>query len=184
MCCETPLIPFSPTPPPAEAFLGSAEVPEIVFSHDAKDEEEGRTARPLQRSVSPLPAPPRSLADELEKEEEKNSTGQHMNGFQNGNGTSKNGNRTATAAIAATRNGTQSHNLDESLESAGGASSEAEGEWFAEDDGFLEEMMGVDPLMRTEVEMLQKEKETWESDQNQLEKEKRRMREQKEAFER
>ena len=110
------------------------------------------------------------MADELEKEEEKNSTGQHMNGFQNENG------------IAA-RNGNQPH-LDESFESMGGADSMEEEEWLAENDTLFEEMLGVDPLMRTEVEMLQKEKETWGSELKQLEREKRELREQKEAFER
>jgi hypothetical protein len=167
-----------------ESLLASAEVPEIVFSHDAKDEEESRASRrPLQRSVFPLPTPPRSLADELE---EKNSAAKHVNGLQNGNGTANAGGtgNGPSAAVAVARNENQFRDFDESMESVGGVSSEAEGEWFAEDDGFLEEMLGVDPLMRTEVEMLQKEKETWESDQNQLEKEKKKLREQKEDFER
>lgn len=167
-------------------FLGSVEVTDIVFSHDARDMEEGRTSRPLQRSVSPLPAAPRPLADELEKEEEKNSTGQHMNGFQNRNGTATTGGGNGTTTIIVpTRNGGQHSNL-ESFESVGESSTsmEGEGEWCTGDNGFLEDMMTVDPLMRTEVEMLQKEKATWESDQNQLEREKMKLREQKEAFER
>lgn len=157
-----------------ETFLGSAEVPEICFSHDAEDEAASNGSRIPQRVLSPLPARPRSLADELEKDEERNSTGQHVNGFQN--------RTTTTTTAVATRNGNQL-NLDESLESVGGAESTEE-EWFAEEDNLFEEMLGVEPLVRTEVDLLQKEKATWESDQDQLRKEKRELREQKEAFER
>lgn len=161
-----------------ENFLGSAEVPEILFSHDARDEAESR--RP-QRVPSPLPAPPTSLADELEKEEERNSTGQLINGNHHAENGTKNG-----IPIPETRNGNQhgpGENVAE-LESRGQGVGGAEGEWFTEEDSLFEEMLGVDPLMRTEVDMLQKEKETWEADQRQLEREKKEFREQKEAFER
>lgn len=106
--------------------------------------------------------------------EEKNSTGQHIssNNNRNGNVTSRNGNQ---------------HVFDESLSSEMSSpegSGMGGGEWLAEKDGFIEEMMSVDPLVRTEVEMLQKGKKLWEAEQKQLEAEKSKLREQKEAFER
>lgn len=146
----------------------SAEVPEILFSHDARDEAEGSRRPP--RSQSPLPAPPTSLADELAKEDR----GRRL---QNGNGT-------------AARNGTQTPEngtgtgTDPAKEAMLESGASEEGEWFTEEDSLFEEIMEVDPLVRTEVDMLQKEKEGWEAEQKRLEGEKREIREQKEAFER
>lgn len=146
---------------------------------DAQDEVESR--HHPQRILSPLPARPRSLADELEKEEEKNSTGQHMNGNHHHFGGTGTRNRNERGPF-----GTQCSLEDSMAESEPGDEdgSCGKGEWFTEEDSFFEEMLGVDPLMRTEVEMLQKEKETWEAEQGRLEREKRELREQKETFER
>ncbi len=91
-----------------------------------------------------------------------------------------------------TRNGNRNGSLgNDSLESDPldpTSTNEGEGEEVRftqeEEESFFEEMLAVDPLMRTEVEMLQKEKETWELDQRQLERDKRELREQKEATER
>ena len=183
MCINTvPLI--------LENFLESTE---ITYSHDARDEAESRSsAYPpsgllSQRILSPLPGPPCSLADELEKEEQRNSTRQLMNGdhhipIRNELGT-KNGNRTSSLGD----DSLESEPLNTTNESERGRAEGAEeGVWFTpeEEESFFEEMLAVDPLMRTEVEMLQKEKESWELDQRQLERDKRELREQKEATER
>ncbi len=146
-------------------FLESAEVPESPFPHDIEDEAASVPER-LQRIISPLPSLPCSLAEELEKEEEKNSTGQLLNGkdrfFEDHFRT----------------------NGSESGMELGPSNAYTEDELLGEDDMYFEEMLGVDPLMRTEVEMLQKEKESWSVTQKQLEGEKRELRTQKESFER
>ena len=152
-----------------ESFLESAEVPEVPFLFNAEDEMESYTFRPPQQTHTPLPGRPCSLAEELEKEEQKNSTGQLLNG----NHYNENEIRT------------RNKNSIEEEEGLEETRPRNEGDdWFEEDEIYYEEMMGVDPLMRTEVEMLQKEKETWDSDQKLLEKEKKELREEKDAFER
>lgn len=155
-----------------ENFLeASAEVPEIPFPDDAEDESKGHLTRPHQRQSSPLPAPPRPLAEELEREE-RERLAQHsgqleQNGKMNGNGVRGVSMESETSTLG----GEEEEEVKEDEE-----------EWY-EEDSFLEEMLAVEPLTRTEVDMLQKEKETWEADRSLLESEKKTLREQKEALE-
>jgi len=59
-----------------------------------------------------------------------------------------------------------------------------EEDYSDEEEFFEEDILAVDPQMITEVEMLQKEKEGWVTEQKQLEADKRQLREEKDEFER
>ena len=142
-----------------EPLLESAKVPEEPFT---SKEGTKYTNDQNKKRESVL-----SLADELEQVE-SNSTAS-----QNGNGTQDD-------------NWNQNEPPEDEQHKSGEEDDDEAWYQFATTEGisFAEELMGVDPLGRAEVEMLQKEKEIWEEDRTKLEEEKHQLREQKEVLER
>ena len=138
----------------------------VTFLHDAHDEEESRTSYHT-RTCTPPPDPPQSLADELRSKLEDVTFSLKPNGREFDVG-----------GI----NGSLKRN-------EGCGESMYEENYFVsndeyEDEGTFEELLAVDPQMITEVAMLQKENEWWGTEQRKLEMEKRKLREEKDAFER
>lgn len=144
-------------------MLKSTELLIPVVAHD--EEEPHLSRRP--RARTPIPNPPQSLADELLSKGEDTTLSLKPN---NGEIDVRSVNGTMTGE----EEGGEVWNSDN------GVASNVE----YDDEDSYEELLVVDPQMITEVEMLQKENELWETEQRQLEMEKRTLREQKDAFER
>ncbi len=160
--------------------MESAEVPvQATFPHDEQDEKDVKNlSHPSWVAQSqPRPVNQSSLAEELRSEGEEITSslapGVRVNPYTSAgtSGHTTEGSNDMATMNVPEREGATNHVTSSTDE-------------YLEEEFFEEELLAVDPQMITEVEMLQNEKEGWESEQKQLEEEKRKLREGKDDFER